>query len=104
MPALGDNANVWNTCLLILRQNGYLLRLESDDPETTLENCFWVAEKNGYDLWASNPIELLGLAAIHQHQKPIGPPTSYWWRIDGEDIVNELCEAQWPSDASPDLR
>ena len=96
MPALGDHVNVWNTCLLIIRSSGYLIRLEADDSGADLDECFWVAEKNGYDLWASNPIELLGLVKIHEFQSPAGAPQSYWWRLEGDDIVEELIGKRWP--------
>ena len=96
MPALGDNRNVWNTCLAILRKHGYDLSLHSDDPDADLEDCFWIAKKDGYDLWASDPIQLLGLASIHSYHSPGDPPTPYWWRIDGPDIVDELCGTRWP--------
>ena len=98
MPALVDNLNVWNTCLAILRENGYQLSLRADDPETELTECFWVAEKDGYDLWASDPIQLLGLSFVHCYHAPKGPPTSYWWRIEGPDIIEELVQARWPEE------
>ena len=78
MPALGDNLNVWNTCLAILRERGYTLSLEADDPNADLAKCFWVAEKDGYDLWASDPIQLLGLASIHAYHSPQLPPKPDW--------------------------
>lgn len=92
MPALGDNLNVWNTCLLILRDQGYELSIEADDPDTDLEDCFWVATKDGYDFWAGDPIQLLGLSAIHTLKAPVEPPKPYWWRIDGPDIMDELIQ------------
>lgn len=98
MVALGDNTNVWNTCLLILREQGYLLSLRSDDPDADLSQCFWVAEKDGYDLWASDPIQLLGLAADHQYKSPSGPPAPHWWRVEGADILDELVTAKWGTD------
>ncbi len=98
MPALVDNRNVWNTCLRILKNEGFSLRLCSDDPDADMSECFWVAEKNGYDLWASNPIELLGLSKIYEAKKPTGKLTPYWWVVEGEDIVDRLAEEKWPDD------
>jgi hypothetical protein len=99
MPALVENMNVWNTCLRILRSHGFQLSLRSDDPNADLAACFWVAEKDGYDLWAGDPIQLLGLAAIHSYHSPtISPPEPYWWLVGGEDIIDELCEDRWPDE------
>lgn len=96
MPALGSNANVWNTCLRIIRDCGFELRLESDDPEADMMDCFWVAEKNGYDLWAGNPIELLGLVKIYECTNPKNEVVPYWWVVKGTDIIDELAERKWP--------
>jgi len=96
MPALCDNLNVWNTCLAILREHGYDLSIEADDPNADLSDCHWVATKDGYDLWASDPIQLLGLSSIHGYHAPKEPPSDYWWRIDGPDIMDELIQKRWP--------
>ena len=90
--------NVWNTCLAILRERGYELSLEADDPEADLTECIWVAKEGEYDLWASNPIQLLGLASIHRYHNPAKPPASYWWMIENVDIMDELIEKRWPDD------
>ena len=79
--------NVWNTCLLIIRDLGYRLYLTGTDP--TLASCAWNAERDGIKLRGDNPIELLGLVAIHEHIKP-NDDVSYWWRIDGPNVVAEL--------------
>ena len=88
--------NVWNTCLLILRERGYRLFLLGPDEPVSLSRCTWNAEKVGIKLRADNPIELLGLAMIHEHQQPAAD-IPYWWRIDGPNIVHEL-EAAWKSE------
>ena len=54
----------------------------------------WYADKNGISLYADNPIELLGLARIYEHHQP-KEDTPYWWRVDGDDIEDELYEAAW---------
>jgi hypothetical protein len=86
--------NVWNTCLLVLRSRGYRLFLLGDpDERGSISQCTWNAEKNGMRLRAKNPIELLGLAALHEHHQPV-TDTPYWWRIEGPDLVKEL-ESVW---------
>ena len=85
--------NVWNTCLFLLREREYrLFLLGPDDPEL-LSQCTWNAERAGIMLRANNPIELLGLATIHEFHKP-SSDIPYWWRVDCPDIVKEL-ETDW---------
>ena len=85
--------NVWNTCLFLLRERGYrLFLLGPDDPEL-LSQCTWNAERAGIKLRANNPIELLGLATIHEYHKPTSD-IPYWWRVDCPDIVKEV-ETDW---------
>ena len=86
--------NVWNTCLLIMRQRGYRLFLLGDPDEGgSISLCTWNAEKDGMKFRAENPIELLGLIAIREHQCPAAE-TSYWWRIEGPNLIAEL-ESAW---------
>jgi len=86
--------NVWNTCLLILRQRGYRLFLLGDPDEAGyISRCTWNAEKDGMKFRADNPIELLGLIAIRDHQCPQAD-TPYWWRIEGPNLMAEL-ESAW---------
>lgn len=54
----------------------------------------WVATKGVFRLCANNPIELLGLAAIHDYKNPT-IDESYWWAVEGEEIREELYEAAW---------
>ncbi len=96
---LGSNSNVYDTCLRLLRQRGFSLHVEG---ELEPDGCYppdhlWYAEKNGISLYADNPIELLGLATLHDYHQP-DRDTPYWWRIEGDDIRDELYEAAWPSD------
>ena len=86
--------NVWNTCLLILQSRGYWLFLVGDPDETrSISHCTWAAEKDGMTFRADNPIELLGLTAIFEHQQPVAD-TPYWWRLEGDDVIATL-EAEW---------
>jgi hypothetical protein len=93
---LGSHLNVWNTCLLIVRQRGYRLFLLGDpDERGSISRCGWYAEKDGMKFKGANPIELLGLIAIRDHQCP-PTDTPYWWRIEGPNLVAEL-ESAWRS-------
>ena len=81
---LGSNANVYSTCLQILREQGFTLRVEGelDSDGMFPVDHLWYAEKAGISLYADNPIELLGLAAIYNRQKPPADEP-YWWSRRG---------------------
>ena len=82
MPRLSSYINVFNTCLVLLRREGFnLAHSKSDDT--------WTAEKEGFSFLADNPIELLGLVSIYQKidTREYG---EYWWKIDEPDILSEL--------------
>jgi hypothetical protein len=94
---LSSHINVWNTCLRILRQRGFALRVEG---EARADGChptdaLWIAEKDGFFFCGDNPIELLGLVAVHDRVRP-GEDLPYWWRVDGPDVYTELMEAAFP--------
>lgn len=98
---LASHANVFNSCLLILRKRGFVLRVIG---EMTPDGCYppqacWIAEKGGFYFCADNPIELLGLVAVHDHVRP-EEDRPYWWRIEGPDVWTELMEAAFPDKAS----
>ena len=82
MPHLSSYPNVFNTCLVLLRQEGFTLNYNKS-------NDTWEASKNGFSFLADNPIELLVLAAIFQKLEP-KENTEYWWRISSPNIVSEL--------------
>lgn len=94
MARLGSAMNVYNTCLRILRQRGYRLWAE----EMSDHDMQWWAEKDGFELIADNPIELLGLAGIYEFKQPV-EPKSYWWTVEGDDIYRELMDAAKPYQA-----
>lgn len=100
MASLGSHANVYNTCLRILRQRGYRLWVEGelDANDMYPTDLAWMAEKNGETFQADNPIELLGLAAIYEYVAPVGETQSYWWVAEGPDIRDELLKKAFPCD------
>jgi|SRR3954468_24670085 len=94
---LASHANVWNTCLLILREQGFELEVSG---ELTPDGCYpttcqWTARKGGFYYCGDNPIELLGLVAIHDYVHPTADKP-YWWQIKGPDVWHELMEAAFP--------
>ena len=95
--SLASHANVYNTCLRILRRRGYSLRLEyGADVGEADESPLWVAEKDGFRFMADNAVELLGLTAVFEFVKP-EKDEPYWWTVDGPDIWSELREDQPPA-------
>lgn len=113
---LSAHINVFNTCLRILAEKGYAVRVEVDtewhthrtaeeafavramfaapgelEEDPGLGRRFWMAEKDGFYFCAGNPIELLGLVAVRDHLKP-AEDVSYWWRTDGPDLHSELLD------------
>ncbi|MFD7906207.1 MULTISPECIES: hypothetical protein [unclassified Kitasatospora] len=78
MASLGSHANVWETCLQLLRRQGYHLTVKLADEEDEDGLDAWLAEKDGFTFWADNPIELLGLAAVYEDVRP-EEDRPYWW-------------------------
>lgn len=101
--ALGSHANVYNTCLLILRDRGFKMHVqgERNSAGSYPTDVLWIAEKDGFRLMADNPIELLGLVGIHDHVQP-SADLPYWWRKEGEDVWERLMSDAFPGqDAGP---
>ena len=84
MPALSYYSNVHNTALVILQQKGY--RVWTEDAQQR-----YCAEKDGWDFMADDPVQLLGLVAIHDFHRP-ADFAEYWWRL----------REPWLLDALPD--
>ena len=82
MNQLSSYPNVYNTCLVLLRQHGFQLTYVK-------EQDVWLCEKDGFQFRADNPIELLGLTTIYQNVKP-KENVEYWWRISEPDVFSEL--------------
>lgn len=100
-PRLFSHLNVWNTCLLLLREYGYTLRASGHTAHRDYPaQLRWHASMaDGTDLSADTPIELLGLALLHRyHQPSVGK--DYWWRIDGPSLLSELI-AEWEQKSVP---
>ncbi len=91
MPALGYYTNVHNTALVILQRKGYRLWR---DPGTD-HLC---AEKEGWDFMADDPVQLLGLVAIHEVKQPASF-CEYWWKIDEPWLLDSVPET--PPDYAP---
>lgn len=95
MSSLSAHPNVWNSCLLLLREQGYALSLDCPDSQRQgLEECDWLARRDGCELRAGDPLTLLGLAGLHQ-RAATATSEPYWWSLEGPDIVAELCEQIW---------
>ena len=52
------------------------------------EEQFW-AERDGWDLSATSPVELLGLVMIYETKQP-QDYTEYWWREQGPDVLSRI--------------
>lgn len=101
-PRLFSHLNVWNTCLLLLREFGYTLHASGHPAHREYPSRLrWHARMpDGTDLSADTPIELLGLASLHRYHRPsVGK--DYWWRIDGPPLLKELID-QWEKQSSPE--
>jgi hypothetical protein len=82
MSQLSSYPNVFNTCLVLLRRDGFSLVYDKVNDE-------WTSEKNGFSFRADNPIELLGLATIYGKLQP-KEQKEYWWQINEPNILAEL--------------
>ena len=79
---LSSYPNVFNTCLVLLRQSGFNLSYDKTADA-------WNAKKNGFSFRADNPIELLGLASVYEKLQP-KEEKEYWWQIQEPNVVAEL--------------
>jgi hypothetical protein len=82
MADLSAYLNVYNTALVVIERKGWSLRFEKS-PER------WFAKKGDWELLADDPMQLLGLVAIHEHHSPKAK-AEYWWKIDEPDIISRL--------------
>ena len=94
---LASHCNVHNTCLRFLRARGFELEVRGErqpDGSYPVER-HWIARKDGFYFCGDNPIELLGLVAVHDRVQPLDDEP-YWWSVEGPDIEWELLEAAFP--------
>jgi hypothetical protein len=100
-PRLFSHWNVWNTCLLLLREFGYTLRASGHAAhrDYPLRLRWHATMPDGTELSADTPIELLGLASLHRYHGP-SVDRSYWWRIDGPSVLTELIDG-WEKRSVP---
>lgn len=82
MSKLSSYLNVYNTCLVLLRNDGFELGHDKS-------NDTWTAKKDGFLFCGDNPIELLGLTAIYLKLKP-KEQNENWWQINKPNILCEL--------------
>ncbi|MFT3776495.1 MAG: hypothetical protein QM820_64970 [Minicystis sp.] len=75
MPDLSSHPNVYETCLRVLADRGWRASLSPRDVD---EDDIWRATKGDVELWADNPIELLGLVGVWEARWP-GEYVPWWW-------------------------
>jgi hypothetical protein len=81
MPDLSAYLNVYNTALVIIERKGWTLRYDASRE-------WWFAQKDDWELLADDPMQLLGLVAIHEHHAP-EEKSEYWWRIDEPNLLTQ---------------
>ena len=84
MPALSEHVNVYTTAIAVLEQKGFSIWYDK-------RRDSFCAQRDGWDFWADNPVSLLGLAAIFEHQNP-SEYTSRWWETEGSMRYPDLPE------------
>lgn len=80
MPDLSAYLNVYNTALVVLQHKGWVIAYERDKD-------WWYARKDDWELLADDPMQLLGLVSIHEHQAP-HIKVEYWWKLDEPDLLS----------------
>lgn len=100
-PRLFSHHNVWNSCLLLLQEYGYSLRASGHSAHSDYPaRLQWHATAHdGTNLSGNSPIELLGLASLHQYHDPKSDE-DYWWRIDGPPVLGDLID-KWERQSNP---
>jgi hypothetical protein len=75
VPDLSSHPNVYESCLRVLEQRGWRVAttLGEDD-----ESDGWRVTREDVELWADNPIELLGLVGVWEARWP-GVYEPWWW-------------------------
>ena len=80
--------NTHNPALNTLREKGYRVWIEPDDPsEKEPEFIDWNAEKEGRYFSAVDPVQLLGLVAMQEHRGD-----DWQQQMDEPDMCHELID------------
>jgi hypothetical protein len=82
MPDLSAYLNVYNTALVVLDRKGWSLGFDKKEDR-------WYAKKDGWEFLADDPMQLLGLVALHEYHAP-KTKKEYWWKIDEPDLLTQL--------------
>lgn len=82
--------NTQNPALNTLREKGYRLWIEPNDEAEFLD---WNAEKSGRYFSATDPVELLGLVAMHEYRGD-----DWQARSSEPDICDELFSNAYPEE------
>ena len=82
MADLSAYLNVYNTALVVLARKGWSASFDSAQE-------WWCARKDGWELLANDPMQLLGLVGIHEYHAP-KRKTEYWWKIDEPNLLEQL--------------
>jgi hypothetical protein len=88
MANLTAHTNVYDSALATIEAWGY----ETQAVVDLHDDISWRAKKDVFEFFASNPIELLGLVAIHVHVAP-SSSSSYWWTLMPSMNVGEMEDA-----------
>lgn len=75
MSNLSSHPNVYETCLQLLADKGWRIATNLSDQDAPDS---WVGLRGDVELWADNPIELLGLVAVWEARWP-GQYEAWWW-------------------------
>ena len=81
MPTLSYYTNVENTALVVLKEKGYRYWVDEDSE-------FCCCEKNGWDFFADDWTQLLGIVSIFEFHKPT-EYKEYWWKIDSPKLYRK---------------
>jgi hypothetical protein len=87
-------SNVENTALVVLKSKGYRYWYDED-------SGLFCCEKDGWDFYADDWTQLLGIVTIYEHQNP-KEYREYWWKIDEPKLIGS--EPRRPHDFNSVLR
>ncbi len=81
MPDLSAYLNVYNTALAVIEEKGFEIQFDE-------KKEWWFASRNGWQLMADDPIQLLGLVAIFEFKNP-SQKNEYWWKIGELELYSK---------------